>query len=423
MLLRTALLGLILAGLVTGYQALMSKKGDLTDVGTADTKDWIAAIEEQEAGAQAVVIKPDGTVLKSANYVSGALDRDLAWRPDGNRLFFSSDRARNEKEKASNIFRWNLANDQVEQRSVGKIGKTQPSFAPGEEPGKELTPLFCYGGTVWELDPNEGKGIKIIPSADGSRQVVDVNEESKGVGGFGEGSELKIRYARYLYGKKGILYIRRTETGESVWFQADTAGLSAEQMATKGQAQLLATGEKCAFDVSPTEDIAVITTLSFSIPEGQSPPKEFIKDGKLVLPFRHSITIFSPEKGLAQMISSGDDKVAFGQPSFSPDGKQVAVLIGPFVEGDIRPRAIVSMPPAPNIVNQVTPILPNQGQKIDARSEISSLGWHPSGSKLLFVQRVEGKKDICTVGADGSGYKNLTEGKARYSSAVYSPQK
>ncbi|MFX9042746.1 hypothetical protein ABTN45_20195, partial [Acinetobacter baumannii] len=72
-----------------------------------------------------VAIKPDGTIVESPDFVKGSRDRDAVWRPDGNRIFFSSDR----EEKAFNIYRWNLATNKVVRRTLGKIGKTDPSFS------------------------------------------------------------------------------------------------------------------------------------------------------------------------------------------------------------------------------------------------------------------------------------------------------
>src|SRR5215813_958691 len=59
---------------------------------SADTVGWIAAIKSQSNGSEVVLFKPDGTVVESKGYREGVNDRDPVWRPDGNRLIFTSDR-------------------------------------------------------------------------------------------------------------------------------------------------------------------------------------------------------------------------------------------------------------------------------------------------------------------------------------------
>jgi Tol biopolymer transport system component len=57
--------------------------------------------------------------------------------------------------------------------------------------------------------------------------------------------------------------------------------------------------------------------------------------------------------------------------------------------------------------------------RIIAQGEISSPSWSPDGQKLVFVR----DGDILTVGADGLGESNLTKGKGRYSTPLFSPMR
>lgn len=411
MLVRTAVIAGILAGTIFGYNWLRGQKGDL-DLGTADTKGWVAAIQSKDGKDQLVVIKPDGKIVEAPGYTEGKTDRDPVWRPDGNRIVFSSDR----EEGAYNIFRWNLATEKVERRSIGKIGKSQPSFAPGDANGQN--PLFVYGGTVWELDLKEGKGEKIVPPDTGNA-AVDLNDESASasVGKFGEGAELKIRYAKYLKEKAGVIYIRRGESEESALFQANVEGLSEEEAKKKGAPISLAMAERIYLDTHPTKDMVAITIQGLRFSD-KNVPKEYIKNGRLVLPYKNSVFLvdLATQNAIA-LAQTPDDKVAFGKIVFSPDGSRFALVLGTRIDGEFHGKAIFSASASEAGKTDGKPVYG------DPAAEVNDPSWTADGKSIVFTRTEGSTRDVCQVDLSGTGFKNLTNGKGKFSSPVVSPQK
>src|SRR5579862_3836173 len=104
LLLRTAIGIFVLAGLVMAFRWYKTHESDLHGDDSLDTAGCVAAIETTDDGSQALVFKDDanGTVIRQPNIRPDFEDRDLAWRPDGNFLFFASNR---EKAKFT-MFRW-----------------------------------------------------------------------------------------------------------------------------------------------------------------------------------------------------------------------------------------------------------------------------------------------------------------------------
>lgn len=206
-----AILALVIVALVYGYQWLKDRDADI-DIGSVSSKGWISMISMKDTGSVAAILKPDGTILEAPGAKPESSDRDLVWRPDGNRIFFSSDR----EGGAYNIYRWNLSTNVVMRRTLGKISKSDPSFLPDP---KDTDPLFIYGGLPWQLDPKSGKAEKIYPAESKEKKgEVNLNEEGAGesVGGFGMGAEIKARTARYIGDREFIAFIRKFEEGEQL---------------------------------------------------------------------------------------------------------------------------------------------------------------------------------------------------------------
>ncbi|MBI3722197.1 MAG: PD40 domain-containing protein, partial [Fimbriimonas ginsengisoli] len=246
---RSAVLAVAAAVLLAVYVWLTGQNKDV-DLGSVHSAGWIAALQlQRDGGSRLVVIKPDGSIVPCPGYKSGSTDREFAWRPDGNRIFFSSDR----QDKTYNIFRWNLATGQVERRTLGKIAKSDPSFPVGD-PGASH-PLIVFSGEAWDLDPGSGKASQVFPIPPDKHKEVDTRDESSGerLGAFGLGAQQKVRTARYLKGKTYVVVIRRTDEGEMLVLQRliPPEGKSPDEVKRDMQSYVVAAGDRIVIDVNP----------------------------------------------------------------------------------------------------------------------------------------------------------------------------
>ena len=107
MLLRFAIGLIVLAALFYGYQWWKDYTKDPDLPLENDTAGMIAALQLGEEGNQVVVFTKEGELRKSPGYQPGKNDKELTWRPDGNRLFFTSDR----EETSFHVYRWNFGSD------------------------------------------------------------------------------------------------------------------------------------------------------------------------------------------------------------------------------------------------------------------------------------------------------------------------
>ena len=142
----------------------------------ADTVGYIAAIQQTANGSQAVLIKPDGTIVPSQGYHDGAHDRDPVWRPDGNRVFFTSDRDQGQV----NLYRWNPGSGKVERRTATQGSYTSLLYSAADPKGKGLV---ARGGNIVQFDPVTGDTTPVLPNppkkADNNAQTSQEGEGRK----------------------------------------------------------------------------------------------------------------------------------------------------------------------------------------------------------------------------------------------------
>ena len=410
-----AILAFVIAVLVYGYQWLKDRDADI-DLGSVQSKGWISMVSLKPGGSVAAILKPDGTVLEAPGAKPESSDRDVVWRPDGNRLFFSSDR----ESGAYNIFRWNLSTDVVMKRTIGKIGKSDPSFVPDV---KEGDPLFIYGGLIWELDPKSGKAKKVFPPDDGSKKgEVNLNDEGNGESPgsvFGTGAEIKARTARYIGNREYLAFVRRTEDGEQL-IVTKLDNPKPEDKIT------VAVGDKIYFDIDQAHKRVVYCVDHFRWPDMSKVPAQFIQKDRVTVPFQHLVAFYDvgSKEGFEPkdtIVTTPDDKAAFSSIAVSPDGNNLAMLVGPFVNGGVDARGLVKMPVKSGGGREGGMLAPNKNAPFNGL--VYTPCWNPDGSKIAFALAVSGgKRDICEIGSDGSGFINLTNGKGTYTQPQYSPQ-
>jgi hypothetical protein len=417
LLVRTFILLLAVAGVFLGIQKVLEWRKD-PDAGTSDTNGMIAAIEILPEGQQVVVFDSAGKKFKSPDYEQGKTDRDIAWRPDGNRLFFSSDR----KEGAYHLFRWNLGTESVDQRSTGTLSKFDPSFqaTPPTADAATLaaagnTALITQGGFVLAFDVREATSQQLLPPPG---QVTVGAEE--GSGGTGQFESLYKRFgtsfrsARWAGGgDEYIVAIMKGDEGEVLLVQRNP--LLAKEVDDLVPRPVFG-GERIDVDVDPQTGIVAFTVLNFRFPDMENIPKENIKDGKAVKPFIHGVFLVDVNKtgsdAITMVALSNEMDKAFGAPAFSPDGTQIAITTGRYDGTNYDPAGLVLMPAQAGGMGAGTPLI---------AGKIYEASWHPNGSTLAFIKRDGKERAIYKINKDGSGETKVSDG-GNYMVPKFSPQ-
>lgn len=403
---RTLVAVLALGGLFVGLRSFLGYNRDPGQFGSVDTKSMIAAIEFNRDGQQAVVIRPDGSILKSPDYKAGQTDRDIVWQPDGGRVYYVSDR----QDQTYQIFRWRPSEGgESEPRTIGSRGKSYPSFAPDAEKHENF--LIASMGTILELDPVERKTHQVLPPV--MNEVPQGTSDEEGGGGaslfhalYGELGDSFAR-AQFLPGANQVVAVMRGNRGEVLVLQ---------DLAPQGGGKLkrpepIAAGERIEFSVSKDGTI-VFSIQNFTFPTDEA-EQQARQSGQTKPPYRHAVAMYSPakkERGL--LIASDADTQAFGQPAISPDGTRVLFIGGKFDGTNLDPQGLLiksisdPLPPSPVVMGQVF-----------------EPSWSPDGNRIAYVKREGGKRAIFTANADGTDEKNLTGDKGDFSHPLFSPQR
>lgn len=414
LLVRTFILLLAVAGVFLGIQKVLDWRKD-PDSGVSDTAGMVAALEILPEGQQAVAFDVAGKKVPSPDYVAGKTDRDLVWRPDGNRIFFSSDR----KEGAYHIFRWNVGAGTVDQRSTGTLSKFDPSFSP-VPPGSDAATitaagnnaLITQGGFVLEFNMREATTQQLLPPPGGVTVGAD-----EGSGGSGQFDALykrfgnSFRLARWVGNGGHIAAIMKRDEGEVLIIQNLNATDEKEMLP-----RAIFGGDRIDLDVDPKTGAAVFTVLNFQFPDLDNIPAESIKNGKAVKPFVHGIFIMDVSKpgneGLAPLAISNDMKQAFGPVSVSPDGSQIAVSTGIYDGNNLDPVGLIAMPLKPGGMQEGTGLV---------RGKIYEASWNPKGDVLVYIKREGKERAIYRINRDGSSETKVSDG-GNYMTPKFSPQ-
>ena len=390
-----------LAVLILAFQIIRGFKSDFT--APSKTVGLVAAIKQTENGAKIVVVHPDGKVVDSPGFKEGSNDRDLVWSGDGGFLFFVSDRDNGE----SHVFRWAIDSNKVERRSIDKRTKTAPWFPPSTSPEANLA-LVVSGGNVLEFDPKDGASIQLLPPVTGTASA---STEEEGSTGQFDGTYAKIgisfRTAQWTPDKKWIAAVMRREEGGEV--------LIIQDMTTSAAPMIIAAGDRIDFDVNPVSGDVLFLSTGFEFPSNQV-PKEFIKDGKVVRPFKHFLGIFQPSNKAVLVVGASDEnKNAFAEPKVSPDGLTIVLTAGPYLgDGSVKPETLIALPFAEKGITSATKL---------ADGTITGPSWGVD-SQTIYFSRIgkDGRRALCQIEKDGSREKSLaTDGD--FSSPKASPQK
>jgi len=415
LIVRTLILLVILGTLFGGYQWAQQQKGDF-DLAPAVTADMVAAVQYLPEGQRAVVVKADGSMVENAGYNPGDIDRDLAWKPDGNRLFFVSDRGTDalKKVKSFNIYRWNpVTNAAPVQRTVGTRGRSNPAFP--DEPGEDQnqSALITSSGFVLEFDAKEQSTRQVLPPLTRSATVTNAEEGSASTSQFsGAYGSLgnSFRIAKWSRNKRFIFAVMRRDEGEIFIIQdlQDKDGIFPPP-------QPIAAGDRIDFAISPKDGRAFYTVSGFQWPDPAKAPKEYRKGNVVTVPYRHAVGIIDPEKGPEGPVGiSTNDGLAFSAPKISPDGSEIALILGNYKDGALEGKQLM-----------LTPAKPAGGQAsaLLVPGEVFEPAWHPNGKSLVYIKRNKaGKRAIFSINKDGTNEKDLTGDKGDFGFPMFSPQ-
>ncbi len=244
-MIRTVLGLFLVAALIFGYSLFTAMVED-PDFGNTDTTGWLAAIEHAGDGSRLVVFDQDGKRMDVPGHEAGIQDHDPVWRPDGQRLFFVSNRDGD----GYNIQRWNFSRNEVVSRTEGDLSKSKPWFGPeGHEEANE-TALFTQGGNVLVLNQSSRKLYQLLPPKvnrpDGGQQGAksQFDEAFEKIG-------TSFKYAKWGKDRLVVYAVMRREDGSEVFI--------VNPMVEFGQMQAMpytiVAGEKVDFELTSNDDI------------------------------------------------------------------------------------------------------------------------------------------------------------------------
>ncbi|MBS1717027.1 MAG: PD40 domain-containing protein [Armatimonadetes bacterium] len=408
---------LVAVAIIAGAWVLLKRHGEDIDLGAVESKDWLVAVKSANRGSQVVVLKPQGDSYGDPVVAPGyddskhsVHDEDPVWRPDGNRIFFASDR----EDGTKNIYRWNLSTNVVMRRTVGRVPRTKPSFSVEESDRDSTDPLFVAGGLVRQLNVAEGTSIQKVPPVaskkDGGDSQVDENS-GEGHGEYGQGAQLRIREARYFGKNEFIAFIRDTD---------EVQLLQVLNLKNPGpQALTLTSGDHIEITVNPATGALVYAISGFRWPDEKSVPKEFIKNGKATKPFENAVFVFDPQHVNPQfpagdsIVASPDPKQAFMEPAVSFDGRSVILTYGAYEgAGELTRKNLLVMP------------CQSQGGRnysSTAKGEVGNAAWSRDGKHIFYLVQEGKDRPIYRADADGKNAKRITKDGV-YLSVFASPQ-
>ena len=308
--LRTLFLVVLLGGVYFGYQWWKDQSGDLAGLKPAQTVGWLAAIQFQANGQQAVAFDPTGKLMPSGGWKDGNTDRDITWNPSGNRIFFVSDR----EENNFHVFRWNPTDgSDPARRTIGSRSRSLPMFPRQAGPDADASALITSGGFVLEYRPKDLSTVQVLPPL--GREVVQSSyEEGGGAADQFSGVYAKFgnsfKVARWCKGKDYIAAIMRRDDGEVLILQN-------MQPTTEGKLprpEAIVAGDHVEFDVNPQDGSVVFAVQNFQWPIPEAIPAQFHKGNKITRPFAHLLGRIDPEdkSPIVRIGGSNDDTVDRG---------------------------------------------------------------------------------------------------------------
>jgi len=406
---RFGIMAVILIILIYAFNWFVSQKGDIFF--PSDTSKMIGALKLEESGSQAIAITPDGKITASEGYVAGKSDRDLAWDPLGNRLFFISDR----KEDSFHIYRWDpQRNGNPDQKSIDRASRGDLVFDVQDNGKDELVGLVIVRGTVQEFTPRTAKSQQVMPptrKASGDPEGGSTGTFELLYKRFGQ----SFKSARWFYNRRYIAAVMtREDKGESLIIQDSMP----DDKGNTRPPQLLFIAEKISITVDPKSG-GLVFSLTDVLPLLGNDGKPLVgEDGKpQTYPFNHGLfRMVEKDNSLAiEFIGPTPSReICLASPVVAPDGNSVMFLAGKYLgDGNMDVQSLISCPLVQGGIKSGTPIV---------SGNVTDLSFSPDGKNIAYIKQEGGHQAVFIASSDGSGAKNLTGSAGDFASPIFSPQ-
>lgn len=413
LLLRSAIGIFVLAALVMAFRWYKGQESDPQGDSRLDTAGWVAAIETVGDGKHVVAFKSDGTMVRQPGVPAESMDNDAAWRPDGNYLFFGSNR---EKDKFT-MFRWFPdGSRQAEMRSLPGRPQGAPYFLNGDaDLGWDAVGLITSGGLVMRYEPKKPALHQELPPPDPKKRVAEDPESGTSVSPFEDMYQhygTSFRVAKWTPDRKAVFAVMRRETGEILIYQRLDFTTPEE-----GQPRPIIAGDRIDFDVDQHSGKVYFTVQNFQWWDQSIIPPEFIKNGKVTVPLRHGVGVVDPSS-LSKpqfLATSVVDKDCFSSPSVDLAGDRLAFVHGPYAgSGNLTPDMLIVINLEGDNKGKGGPV---------ATGEVFEPAWSPDGKKLAFARRESPtSRPIYVLDELGGTPRRLSPEGGVFGNPVFSPQ-
>jgi Tol biopolymer transport system component len=177
-------------------------------------------------------------------------------------------------------------------------------------------------------------------------------------------------------------------------------------------------GERITMDMA-ADGTLVAGVEGFRWPDPENIPPEAIKDGRPQAPYRNAVVAYRLEGGIPKLVTMAavpnDESGFFIDPAISPDGARiVASLVRRATPAaDLEYNGLIIMPVEEGGAGKGQGLLPGEASQPD---------WNGDGSRIVFLKKAVGERQIYVVNADGSGEKRISELGRDYMRPRFSPQ-
>ncbi|MBX3119980.1 MAG: PD40 domain-containing protein [Fimbriimonadaceae bacterium] len=410
---RFAILMAILAVFFFGLQWVLNQGKDLGSLGSVNSAGWISAVEYYDRGSQAIYLDANGVIHKSSGYEDEVTDNEPVWSPDGNFLYFVSNREiKGIKQGANNIYRWNLDKGLVEARTYDTRSKGTPIFDNVNTPESNNYAIVMSGMTVDSFTPSEKSMSRLLPPI--TREL-----GSAGQGEEGGANPFVAVYGRFGDSFKQVLRSNDKRYMVAVMRAADGDVLIVQLMDGEAPPRFVIAGRRIDIEKNPANGDFYVIMHEPYVPEFQQ--NQIVKDAiekgeKPTLPqwqehhWVYRLAVGEADVQMAPLIPPlKDDTNVWNDFKPSPDGQYFLVTVG-----DYKGNGIVD-------VKSVW-VGNDTGFSVLINSPAYDLSWSPDSNKILYTKLVGDKRDIFVINRDGSNETNLTKGKGDFGKPRFSPQ-
>ncbi|HTQ12035.1 MAG TPA: hypothetical protein VMI31_18375 [Fimbriimonadaceae bacterium] len=413
LLLRVAICLFLLAIFVGAFWWFKLRESDPGGYRQLNTVGWIAALETTSEGNHVVVLKGDdaGTVINQPNVKDASEDRAPVWRPDGNYVYFPSNR----QSKKFTMFRWFPAPaSDAEMRSLEGLPQLSPSFlATDSDLGEGAMGLLTAGGRVMMYDPKTPALRQVLPPPD--PKLTQSNDPEAGqVSPFETMYERfgnSFRVAKWTPDKQAVFAVMEREDGEVLIYQKLRFKTPQE-----GQPIPIAQGDHIDFDIDPNTGAAYFTVENFQWPLGDV-PSDFLKNGKVMVPFRNGLAVadFSQQHPIQWIKQSKDNQLCFGALAVAPKGDRLVTVVGPYQgNGNMTPKALWMLGLSGPGRGQMAQIL---------QGEVYEPCWSPDEKKIAYAERdSKTSRPIYVLTEGSSGPERVSPADGVFGHPQFSPQ-